>query len=234
MRTLAIIPARGGSKRLPGKNVRPLLGKPLIQWTIEFARSVSWFDTVEVSTDSQEIAVHCAPVGIDVERLRPASLATDEATSVDVVIDVLDWLLGKGEHYDLVALLQPTTPLRLRGHWDDALAKFQADAEIEAVVGVGPAQSHPYLTYRMGDGGGLTPWVEGRPASLRAQDLPPAFVINGSLYLVRVDVLRAQRTFLPDRTVGVAMANPAHNLDIDTEFDWHVTESVLSALAGTK
>lgn len=234
MRVLAVIPARGGSKRLPGKNIRSLDGKPLIAWSIAFAQSIPWFDRVEVSTDSADIAKCCEAAGLAVPRLRPAEFATDEASSVDVALDVLAWCERLGENFDAVALLQPTTPWRRAEHWNEALAQLEADRSLDAVVGVGPAQSHPYLTFRVSEGGGLLPWIAERPASLRAQDLEPAFVVNGALYLVRCEALQRERSFLPQQIASVQMDDPLDNLDIDTEFDWRVAESAVAGMAWTK
>ncbi|OGB20910.1 MAG: hypothetical protein A3I66_20140 [Burkholderiales bacterium RIFCSPLOWO2_02_FULL_57_36] len=226
MRVLAIIPARGGSKRLPGKNIKPLHGKPLIQWSIDFAKSISWFTDIEVSTDSDDIAQCCADAGQLVTRRRPSDLATDEASSVDVVLDMLNWKAAQGEEFDLIALLQPTTPVRCRDHWDEALSLLQS-SEHDAVVGVGPAQSHPHLTFKIGQSRQLLPWIETRPSSLRAQDLEPAVVVNGSLYLIRTNALKSEKTFMPHLTSGVIMNAPVDNLDIDTEFDWLVAEQAI-------
>jgi CMP-N,N'-diacetyllegionaminic acid synthase len=231
MRVLAIIPARGGSKRLPGKNIRPLHGRPLIQWSIDFARSVEWFTSVEVSTDSTDIVQCCATAGQTVARLRPGNLATDEASSVDVALDVLNWKVSQGQEFDLIALLQPTTPVRAREHWDEAL-RLLGGAKHDAVVGVGPAQSHPHLTFRMGQSRQLEPWIAERPVSLRAQDLEPALVVNGSLYLIRTSVLQREKTFMPQLTAGVDMNAPLENLDIDTEFDWLVAEKAIEYFRG--
>lgn len=227
MRTLAIIPARGGSKRLPGKNIRPLHGKPLIQWSIEFARSVEWFSVIEVSTDDAMIAQCCTNAGQEVTRLRPAALATDEAATLDVVLDVLASKEAQGETFDLIALLQPTTPVRSRKHWDEALRLILEEGH-DAAVGVGPALSHPHLTFKINSSHRLSPWIAERPVSLRAQDLEQALVVNGSLYLVRTDVLINERAFIPPLTAGVVMDAPLDNLDIDTEFDWLVAEQAIS------
>lgn len=226
MRTLAVIPARGGSKRLPGKNIRPLHGKPLIHWSIEFARTVDWFSCIEVSTDDAAIAQCCVDVGQPVCRLRPAALATDTATSLDVALDMLDWKASQGEHFDLLALLQPTTPVRNRAYWDQALCLIR-DGRHDAAIGVGPAASHPHLTFKILHEQRLQPWIAERPTSLRTQDLEPAWVVNGALYLIRVDALRAERSFMPRTTVGVPMSAPLENLDIDTELDWLVAEQAI-------
>lgn len=226
MRVLAIIPARGGSKRLPGKNIRPLHGRPLIQWSIDFARTIEWFSGIEVSTDDANIAQCCAAAGQAVTRFRPSALATDEASSLEVVLDVLNWKASLGEQFELVALLQPTTPVRSRKHWDEALSLLR-DARLDAAIGVGPAQNHPHLTFKLAQTQQLVPWIAERPASLRAQDLESALVVNGSLYLIRTDALRREKTFMPHSTAGVAMHAPLDNLDIDTEFDWLVAEQAI-------
>lgn len=227
MRVLAVIPARGGSKRLPGKNTRIFCGKPLIQWSIDFAQSIDWFSSIEVSTDSYEIAQRCAVNGYSIERLRPQNLATDEASSVDVALDVLEWKASQGEEFDIIALLQPTTPVRRRKHWEDALRLLQGNS-CDAVVGVGPAHSHPYLAFKMAQTYQLAPWISARPPSLRGQDLEPAVVVNGSLYLIRTDALKNEKTFMPNLTCGVLMSESVENLDIDTQFDWLVAEQAVA------
>jgi CMP-N-acetylneuraminic acid synthetase len=232
MRILAIVPARGGSKRLPGKNIRMFCGKPLIQWSLDFAAAIEWLDAIEVSTDDEDIAACCAMAGHLPARLRPAHLATDEATSVDVVLDMLDWQADKGVHFDAVALFQPTTPIRKKEHWESA-RRLLIDEQCDAVVGFGPARSHPLLTYREGENGLMTSFLPSSK-SLRAQDLEPAFAINGSLYLIRTDVLRKARTFFPPATRAVKMMEIVHNLDIDTEFDWQFSEWVTNNFCGEK
>lgn len=232
MRILAIVPARGGSKRVPGKNIRMFCGKPLIQWSLDFAAAIEWLDAIEVSTDDKDIAACCAKAGYLPARLRPAHLATDDASSVDVVLDMLDWQAGKGVHFDAVALFQPTTPIRKKEHWESA-RRLLADEQCDAVVGFGPARSHPLLTYREDENGLMNPFLPSSK-SLRAQDLEPAFAINGALYLIRADVLRKTRTFFPPATRAVKMTDIAHNLDIDTEFDWQFSEWVTNNFCGEK
>lgn len=226
MRTLAVIPARGGSKRLPGKNIRRLGDTPLIAWTIEFAKSVPWFDEIQISTDSMEIAAVCAEHGIAVTRLRPAELATDETGSVDVVLDMLDWRRAEGAEFDAVALLQPTTPVRLMQRWETA-RKLLNDG-CEGVIGVSPAETHPFLAFRDSTDGYLETWVSNPDKITRSQDYPPAYAVNGALYLTRVDALMEQRTFFPRKSRPVLCTERVENIDIDTPFDWRVAEMIIA------
>lgn len=226
MRTLAVIPARGGSKRLPGKNIRRLGDKPLIAWTIDFAKSVPWFDEIQVSTDSMEIAAVCAEHGIAVTRLRPAELATDEADSVDVVLDLLNWRRAEGVEFDAVALLQPTTPIRLIQRWD--AARELLNSGCEGAIGISPAETHPFLAFHDSADGYLEPWVSNPDKITRSQDFPPAYAVNGALYLTRVDALMKQRSFFPRKCRPVLCTEHVENIDIDTPFDWRVAEMLIA------
>ncbi|HEY0236342.1 MAG TPA: acylneuraminate cytidylyltransferase family protein [Afipia sp.] len=213
-KTLAIIPARGGSKRLPGKNVREFLGYPLIHWSIIFARSIPQFDKVAVSTDSEEIADVCRSIGQEVAGLRPAVLATDTATSADVVLDVLDREQKQGRFYDRIALLQPTSPMREASRWEKAFACMESP-DTEAVIGVGYASGHPTHMFHVGDDGFLVRDEAAAPDGARER-----LAVLGNLYLIRTDVLEVQRTFFPPRTVGVVCDKPYEMIDIDTKADW--------------
>lgn len=224
-KTLAIIPARGGSKRLLGKNVRPFLGRPLIQWTIDFACSVERFDMVHVSTDSDEIATCCAAAGFVVAGRRPAHLGTDTATSVDVALDVLQQAEAVGQQFDFVALLQPTTPLREINRWQQAFLLMD-DPATSAVIGVAPATNHPFHVFHSEADQGLTPWCDLSARSLRAQDLPSAVVVNGALYLIRTSVLKELKSFFPPATKMVMCESPLESIDIDTEADWVAAEAL--------
>jgi CMP-N-acetylneuraminic acid synthetase len=224
METLAVIPARGGSKRIAGKNVRPFLGVPLVAWTMRFARTCSTFSRVAVSTDSEEIADIARSEGVEVHELRPAALATDTATSVDVALHAL--AAESIDHaYEALALLQPTSPARLLERWDTARELISRGHD--AAVGVAPAHDHPLLTYTMTPEATME-WFVPRSSeqSLRSQDLPPAYAIAGCLYLIRSDVLREQRTFFPAGTAGVLCDAPYESLDIDTEADWVAAEAI--------
>jgi CMP-N-acetylneuraminic acid synthetase len=225
VKTLAIIPARGGSKRLPGKNVRPFLGRPLIQWSVRFAQQVALFDRVLVSTDDEAIARCAREAGGEVPSLRPPELATDTATSSAVAIDILKREQAAGRSYDWVALLQPTSPLRDLARWHAAFALAQQGA-CDAVVGVSPVRDHPQHVLRMAADDALLPWGDAAGLRQRTQDLPSALRVNGSLYLVRAEVLLSHDTFFPEATRGVACDQPWEDVDIDTEADWVVAEAL--------
>lgn len=225
MKTLAIIPARGGSKRLPGKNIKPLLGTPLIAWSIRFARAFPQFDTVLASTDCEDIADACRAEGLNVPWLRPAELATDTASSIDVVKHAIAMEASEDRHYDMVALLQPTSPWRLPKRWDEAFQRL-ADPTLDAAIGVQPVSNHPFHTFARSDAGGLTPFFEPGALKLRSQDLPPAVVVAGNLYLCRLSALEAEGTFFPRRTEGVLCDEPLEGVDIDTELDWALAEFI--------
>lgn len=224
MATLAIIPARGGSKRLPGKNIRPFAGTPLIVWSIRFAQAYPRFDCVAVSTDSREIAAISAAAGTEVTRLRPDCLATDTATTMSVVLDVLTHEASEDRRYDTVALLQPTSPMRLAKRWDEAFALLD-DPDLDAVIGVSPVRTHPFHTFTYG-ADALTPLHDREALKLRGQDLPTVVAVVGNLYLARTSALESYQTFFPERTAGVLCDEPFETIDIDDELDWIVAETI--------
>lgn len=225
MKTLAIIPARGGSKRLPGKNIKPLLGTPLIAWSIRFARRVAQFDHLVVSTDDPAIAAVCRAEGVEVPSLRPARLASDTASTLDVVLDVLDRETAAGRDYDTVALLQPTSPMRELSRWSEAFALLDKPA-VSAVVGVAPARTHPYHSFRMDAAGHLDPFGDAAGLKLRGQDLPAAVQVIGNLYLIGQATLRQEKSFFPADSCGVLCDKPFENVDIDDELDWLIAETI--------
>lgn len=223
-RTLAIVPARAGSKRIPNKNQRNFLGQPLILWAVNFALKVKDFDRVVVSTDSPEIAKLAVDVGATVPWLRQADLSADTSTSVDVVLDVIRRLENQGDFFDRVALLQPTSPVRLPERWVEAI--LMLDRGASAVVGVRPVSDHPYWSYVLLPGDEIVP-CHPQKKDLRSQDLPPAFVPNGSLYLIRIDLLKSTRSFLPVGSKFVVCGDPVESIDIDTEDDWLEAERLV-------
>jgi len=205
--------------------VRRFLGVPLICWSIRFAQRTPAFDRIVVSTDSEEIAAASRAEGIDVPYLRPAALATDTAASADVVLDILRRERQEQRSYDLVALLQPTSPMREPSRWRQALVHLDR-GECDAVIGVAPAHPHPFHVFHWQEGGGLRPFTDPRRTELRSQDLPPAVYVAGNMYLIRASVLEAERSFFPARTAGVLCDQPFETIDIDTEADWIAAEAL--------
>lgn len=223
--TLAIIPARAGSKRLPNKNHRQFLGQPLIRWTIDFALSLSDVSCVLVTTDSDEVASIARAAGAYVPWMRPSELALDTAKSIDVVMHAVHAMIGEGIAFDAVALLQPTSPIRKKERWQEAMELIKKGSP--AAVAVSPASSHPYWTYLIESDRTLKPcFAEG--LHMRSQDLPTACVPNGSLYLCRKEILLQQNTLTPEGVAGVMCSDPIESIDIDTEADWILAEKLVS------
>jgi len=225
MKILALIPARGGSKRLPGKNTRVLRGKPLIEWSIQAAQGIPEIVDIVVSTDDAGISDIARKAGASVPWLRPAALATDEASSVDVALHALDYYEGLHGPVDGLLLLQPTSPFRSREAVSRGLELFRVHA-FRSVVGVSQASTHPLWCFRI-DGASMKPFVERRQTDLRAQDLPPAYVLNGAFYLISPAELRASRSFCNEDTMPLIMDDPIEGVDIDTETDWQWAEYLL-------
>ncbi|MFN9805821.1 MAG: cytidylyltransferase domain-containing protein [Betaproteobacteria bacterium] len=211
---LALITARGGSKGLPGKNIAALGGRPLIAWTIEAARGSRYVDRTVLSSDDDAIIAVALQHGAEVPFVRSAALASDDASSIDVVIDALDRL----PRFDIVILLQPTSPLRSVQDIDAALDRLHSTGA-PCCVSVRPAEEHPYWTFQLGEGGELRHFCGPSGAMpRRRQDLPPAWCLNGAVYAARCDWLRRERSFLGAGTVAQPM--PAErSIDIDSSTD---------------
>jgi N-acylneuraminate cytidylyltransferase len=221
-RVLAIIPARGGSKGIPGKNIIRIDGRALIQWTFDAARGSRYIDRQVLSSDDSAIIETARTAGCDVPFCRDAALATDEATSADVVLDVLQRLPG----YDLFVLLQPTSPLRVTADIDGAL-ELLISSGAPACVTLRPAEEHPYWTFRLEPNHRLAAFAEtpeGVPQ--RRQDLPSAWCLNGAVYVARTEWFLGTHSFLSRETVGYPMP-ASRSLDIDTMADLDAFKSAL-------
>ena len=230
MRILALITARGGSKRLPGKNIRVLGGKPLIVWSIDVAKDIAEICDILVSTDDPAIAAVCTEAGARVPWLRPPDLATDTASSVDVALHALDWYEAKKGVVDGILLIQPTSPFRTQKTVRRGIELFSKHGRLP-VLGVSPSQAHPMWTLRV-CGEYLVPFILEQGLETRSQDLPPAFVINGSFYLISPAELRACHSFVGIKTVPLLMESPQEALDIDTEWDWKIAELTCAVFEG--
>lgn len=225
MKILAIVPARGGSKRLPGKNIKVLGGRPLIAWTIEAALQSGVVTDVVISTDDLAIADVARAFGGNVLSMRSAHLATDTAGSFDVVVQVLDEYEAVHGAVEAVMLLQPTSPFRSAESIRRAVVQFQQDVS-RSVVSVTAASSHPAWCFRL-DGDTMTPFLGWESLSRRSQDLEPAYTLDGSIYLLAPDVLREQKRFVGPGTVPLVMTDSRESLDIDTPEDWDIAVRLL-------
>ena len=226
MRILALITARGGSKRLPGKNILPLGGRPLIVWSIDVAKGIPEICEILVSTDDAAIAEAARNAGAVVPWLRPAELATDTASSIDVCLHALDWYEEKNGKVDGLLLLQPTSPFRGRDTVLRGIELFRAHRG-RPVLGISPAQSHPMWCLQI-EGEAMRPFMDNGGLQLRSQDLPPAYAVNGAFYLIAPDDLRKRRSFFGDETVPLVVDKPEETIDIDTEWDWKLAEAILA------
>ncbi|EZP67967.1 acylneuraminate cytidylyltransferase family protein [Pseudomonas sp. CCUG 57209] len=229
MKILAIVPARGGSKRLPGKNIKVLGGRPLIAWTIEAAQQSGVVTDVVISTDDVAIADVARTFGGSVLSMRPAHLATDIASSFDVVVQVLDEYETAHGAVDGVMLLQPTSPFRSAESIRRAVLQYQQDVS-RSVVSVAAASSHPAWCFRL-EGDTMTPFLGWESLSKRSQDLEPAYTLDGAIYLLAPDVLREQKRFLGPGTVPLVMTDSRESLDIDTLEDWDIAVRMLEQAA---
>lgn len=219
-RTLALIPARGGSKGIPRKNIRAIAGKPLIAWTIEAALRSGLLDAVVVSTDDAEIAEVARQAGAQVPFLRPAELAQDGTPGIDPVLHALGALPGFGA----VLLLQPTSPLRSTADIDACLALAHGRQAV-SVVSVSEPDTHPEWTYRLGGDQTLRRFVDAAPVA-RRQDLPPVVALNGALYYAQTDWLLQGRRLVAPETLAYVMPR-ARAIDIDTPLDWQIADMLL-------
>ncbi|MCH8966507.1 MAG: acylneuraminate cytidylyltransferase family protein [Planctomycetes bacterium] len=226
LEVVGLITARGGSKGIPRKNVRLLAGKPLIAWTIETALDSRYLARVILSSDDEEIMETAREWGAEVLFKRPAKLARDDSSHMAVVRHFVKWLKEhEGYRPDYVMVLQPPCPFRSSADIDRAIELAQKK-NADAVVSVAQATHHPYLTRRMTEAGTLSEFVSCEPAYARRQDLPPAYALNGAIYLNRCDSLGQHQTLVPEGSYGFIMP-PERSLDIDTPWDFHVAELIL-------
>jgi CMP-N,N'-diacetyllegionaminic acid synthase len=222
----AIIPARGGSKGIPGKNLRPAGGKPLIAWTVESALAATLLDRVIVSTESPEIAEVARRCGAEAPFLRPADLAQDDTPGVAPVLHAMRWLADNEEYRpEMIMLLQPTSPLRIAEDIDRAI-DLAVEKIADAVVGVTRVEEHPYWMKRMDPDGRLADFIETDQTIDRRQDLPELFILNGAIYLARYELLLEQETFYTKNTFALVMP-VERSLDVDAPWDLHLADLIL-------
>jgi len=220
VKTFALIPARGGSKGIPRKNIKLIAGKPLIVWTIEAALRSRMLDAVVVSTEDEEIAAVARGAGAQVPFMRPLELAQDDSPGLAPVMHALDQL----PQFDAVLLLQPTSPMRTTADIDACL-RLAAERGAPSVVSVCEPDTHPYWTYRVNEQLLLERLIDGAEAS-RRQDLPPVAALNGALYYAEAAWLRRNGALIGAATLAYKMTRE-HSVDLDTPLDWKLAEILL-------
>lgn len=219
-RILAFVPARGGSKGIPNKNIIHLGGEPLIAYAIKASRASMYIDDIIVSTDDLAIAEVALAYGAEVPFLRPSNLAEDRSEIIEAVLHALDFLRKIGRTYDAIVLLQPTQPLRTSLHIDKAIEDFYEQGE-KPLVSVSPVSSSPILTRSIGKNGELVP-VLNRDSTVRRQDMPVYFYVNGCIYINKVDTL-THKTSFNDNPLPYIMAKQ-YAVDIDEPEDLELAE----------
>lgn len=212
-KVLAVIPARGGSKGIPGKNLVQAGGKPLLQWTVDAAKKSALIDRIILSSDDPAIQSAAKSMGCEVPFTRPSALATDEAGSAEVLVHALEQCPGFG----VVVLLQPTSPFRIAEDIDAALRLFEKSGA-PSVVSITSAAKHPAWMYFRESDGRLEPVWKDKKNAARRQDLPPAFQLNGAVYVVDSARFLADKRFLHPGSLGYEMP-PERSLDIDSPSD---------------
>ena len=225
-RVLAIIPARGGSKGLPGKNIKELCGKPLIAWSIEQAKVCNNIDRVVVSTDDENIAKVAKQYGAEAPFMRPAELANDKASTVDVIFPTIDWF-KKHQDYrpEYILLLQPTSPLRTVEDIEGAIQTLK-DKDARAVVSVCETNHHPWWSSTLPENGNMKDFLRLYNLNKRRQDLPVFYRLNGAIYLADTGYLYEYNGFLGPDTFAYEMPKE-RSVDIDSAIDFKLAEFLL-------
>ncbi|OOG68946.1 CMP-N-acetylneuraminic acid synthetase [Algoriphagus sp. A40] len=223
MRPLVVIPARGGSKGLPRKNIKDLGEKPLIQYTIEAAREVFNDDVICVSTDDKKIKEVVESLGLKVPFLRPPELASDTSGTYEVLLHAIDFYQNRGYIPDTLILLQPTSPFRTGIHIKEALALF--DNSLEMVVSVKETKSNPYYVLKEEDSNG---WLVNSKESNfnRRQDCPKVWEVNGAIYLINIEALKSKKINELSKVKKYVMSEES-SLDIDDLVDFELAEIFL-------
>jgi CMP-N,N'-diacetyllegionaminic acid synthase len=224
---LAIIPARKGSKRLPNKNILPLGHKPLINWTIEAAINSHLFETVIVSTDSEEIAEIANKAGAEIPFIRPLHLANDAASSIDVVIHAINHYKTQGKNFDYIVLLQPTSPLRTSTDITDAI-KVLEEKEANSVISVCEMDHSPLWSNTLPSDNSLKNFLKPEIQGKRSQDLKTYYRLNGAIYICKTEALLMDQSFITkDKSYGFIM-DKNKSVDIDSELDFKFAEFLVN------
>ena len=224
---LAIIPARGGSKGLPGKNIKKLCGKPLIVWSIEAGLKSKYLDEVATSTDCQDIADVSKQYGASTPFLRPGHLASDISTSFDAIKHAIDYYKNKlNKKFDYIVLLEPTSPLRESSDIDSAIENLM-NSNADSIVGVGRTEDQNPAFLVLKDGNNYISGYENKNMEvLRRQDINDVYFFEGSVYISKVDTLLDKKTFYHQNTIGYEVSK-YKSLEIDDMDDFIMVEAIM-------
>ena len=217
---LAVITARGGSKRLPNKNILNLAGKPLIAWTIDEAKKSKYIDKVIVSTDSKKIVEVSKEYGAEVPFIRPSELSNDTADSISVIKHAIEFF---DKEYDYVMMLQPTSPLRTVDDIDGAIE--QLSESVKSVIPVAEVDHSPLWSNTLPDNLSMKNFIKDEIKNKRSQDLPTYYRLNGAIYISETSYLYKQNGFMGNKTKAFVMSK-LRSIDIDSELDFKFTELI--------
>ncbi|TKI72838.1 acylneuraminate cytidylyltransferase family protein [Lysinibacillus mangiferihumi] len=223
LKILAIIPARGGSKGVPRKNIRNLAGKPLIAWTIEEAKKSKYINRLVLSSDDDEIIEVAKEYGCDVPFKRPKELAQDDTPGIETVLHAIEHCPG----YDFVMILQPTSPLRTVEDIDQCI-EYTMRENAKLCVSVSEASQSPYWMYKREDDY-LVPLIKQDKLITRRQDIPKVFILNGSIYLGDIEKIKAAKSFITNETKAYEMPI-SKSYDIDSLDDFIICENFIKKL----
>jgi len=224
-KVLAIIPARGGSKRLPGKNIMDLNGKPLIAWTIEAAKKSQYIDKLIVSTDDEKISTISKKYGAEVPFIRPKELSSDTANSIDVIFHAINFYKEKSIEFEYILLLQPTSPLRITKDIDNAFKMISNDTK--ALVSVCETEHSPLWSNTLPDDLSMKDFIRPKIKNKRSQDLPKYYRLNGAIYISKIEYLKENNGFLGKNTKAFIMPQE-RSVDIDSEVDYEICKIIIN------
>lgn len=225
MKILYLIPARGGSKGLLRKNIKLLNGKPLIHYSIDFARKFTTDKNICLSTDDDEIIKCAREADFEVDFVRPKYLASDTANTNDVINHAIEYYESKGIIYDLVVLLQPTSPFRKKEHLLEMIDSWNNNLEL--LVSVKESYDSPYFNlFEENDKNELVKIKDSKIT--RRQDAPKVYSYNGSIYIFNVKSLKRKKINKFKKIKKYLMDNPIYSVDIDTNFDWLIAETIIN------
>jgi CMP-N,N'-diacetyllegionaminic acid synthase len=227
MRILGIIAARGGSKGVPGKNIKLLNGKPLLQYTTEIALGSQYLTDVILSSDDKQIITVAENLGVQVPFIRPPALADDQTPTIDVIIHALQWFEKQAIFFDAICLLQVTSPFRTVEFLDKAITKFM-DSGCDSLVSVQkvPHEYNPHWTFEVNPEGNLKIATGEEKIISRRQELPDAYHRDGSIYITKTEVLLQQHSLYGESTSFIE-SSPEFYVNIDTLADWEKAEQMI-------